>query len=86
MSGIALPSQMIDQNDKQCICERPKGVIFCTSCGMFDKGRIRTSCEIHPRMIYLMDWDNFCPNCRGQMTLVEYQSNRSESSVIETNI
>merc|ERR1719266_992980 len=46
-----------------CICLRDLMRIFCEACGTVDEGRLRKTCPIHPRDLYLYDVTN-CSKCR----------------------
>lgn len=47
-----------------CICLRKPKKVFCGICGQdFEGQRIRKTCEVHPKAIFLRDLD-FCTTCK----------------------
>jgi len=46
-----------------CNCLRDMMRIFCESCGHVDEGRLRKTCPLHPRDVYLYDITH-CNRCR----------------------
>ncbi|TDG44097.1 hypothetical protein AWZ03_009472 [Drosophila navojoa] len=47
---------------ENCICNRKRGSIFCTSCKKTFVGRIAERCQMHPEVAYLMD-ARYCAFC-----------------------
>jgi len=58
-------TQAEDDDDLCTVCDRPTGNVMCTSCGSVWRGRVRTSCPIHSRIMFLMDSD-CCTQCQSK--------------------
>jgi len=58
-SGDKRPSE----GAEGCNCLRDMMRIFCESCGHVDEGRLRKTCPLHPRDVYLYDITH-CNRCR----------------------
>jgi len=52
-----------DSREKMCICLRPVKLILCPVCGYTTTGRLRKTCQVHPKAVYLLDVDT-CPRCK----------------------
>jgi len=52
-----------DCPEKMCICLRPLKLILCPACGYTTTGRLRKTCQVHPKAVYLLDVDT-CPRCK----------------------
>jgi len=61
------PSPSVDKRPSEgaegCNCLRDMTRIFCESCGHVDEGRLRKTCPLHPRDVYLYDITH-CNRCR----------------------
>jgi len=61
------PSPSVDKRPSEgaegCNCLRDMMRIFCESCGHVDEGRLRKTCPLHPRDVYLYDITH-CNRCR----------------------
>ncbi|CAB4001468.1 Hypothetical predicted protein [Paramuricea clavata] len=51
---------------KECTCRQDPKTIQCHWCGYSVVGRVRKICQMHPRIIHLMDMV-VCPKCRGTL-------------------
>jgi hypothetical protein len=58
---VELPKR--DCPEKMCICLRPLKLILCPVCGYTTTGRLRKTCQVHPKAVYLLDVDA-CPRCK----------------------
>ena len=60
-------------NPETCICLRPLKLILCPVCGYTTTGRLRKTCQVHPKDLYLLDVDA-CPRCKetNKCVFVEY--------------
>jgi len=60
-------SQTVDRRPCEgadgCICLRDMMRLFCEACGHVDEGRLRKTCKLHPRDVYLYDVTH-CARCR----------------------
>jgi len=64
----------IEKNhNSSCICLRPLKLILCPVCANTTTGRIRKTCQVHPKALYLLDIEA-CPRCKeNKFILKEYE-------------
>ncbi|XP_051167920.1 uncharacterized protein CG13380 [Leptopilina boulardi] len=53
---------MENQRQKDCVCDRPRGCVFCRNCGHLEVGRLKLHCPCHPHTIFLYDVSR-CSKC-----------------------
>ncbi|CAK1542150.1 unnamed protein product [Leptosia nina] len=70
--GRGVPEITNAYKDKKCSCRRDKAIVFCRVCGFHCHGRIRLTCEQHPRVTFLLDLSE-CPRCHTSAFLDEYK-------------
>ncbi|XP_043512250.1 uncharacterized protein LOC122529845 [Frieseomelitta varia] len=50
----------------ECTCHRPSGIVVCNACGFSEPGRIRYSCPVHHRIIFVTDIIE-CSKCKAHL-------------------
>jgi len=79
------------QNDEpdedSCICVRPLKLILCPVCSYTTTGRLRKTCQVHPKDVYLLDLAA-CPRCKetNKFILKEYDLPKGFKEVINNQV
>jgi len=60
-----------EREDSLCICLRPLKLILCRVCSNTTTGRLRNTCQVHPKALYLLDIEA-CPRCK-ETKMKEYE-------------
>jgi len=67
-----IENELLQDQNSSCICLRPLKLILCPVCANTTTGRIRKTCQVHPKALYLLDIEA-CPRCKeNKFILKEY--------------
>ncbi|KAH9495721.1 hypothetical protein Btru_016134 [Bulinus truncatus] len=66
--GSSSSSATPPPQDLPCICGKTPKLILCKNCGVTFNGRVRTACPLHPKQIFLMDFQ-CCISCQSEKLL-----------------
>jgi len=68
-----IEKELLQDQNSSCICLRPLKLILCPVCANTTTGRIRKTCQVHPKALYLLDIEA-CPRCKeNKFILKEYE-------------
>jgi len=73
MGEADIEKVVLREQNSSCICLRPLKLILCPVCANTTTGRIRKTCQVHPKALYLLDIEA-CPRCKeNKFILKEYE-------------
>jgi len=76
-----------EPDEDSCICVRPLKLILCPVCSYTTTGRLRKTCQVHPKDVYLLDLAA-CPRCKetNKFILKEYDLPKGFKEVINNQV